>query len=234
MDTKKIKNQKSKIKNTNQNVKRFKNRRILITAGPTWVPIDEVRVISNIASGETGILLAEKLLKYGAGVTLVLGPVESCSISGSTTPRIDKKIKLVRFKFFDQLRSRLKKELLSKNYDCIIHCAAVSDFRPLNPTKGKLASNKAHNLKLTVLPKIVNEIRKLRPAAKLVMFKLEAGISDIELIRRAREALLKAQADLIVANRITPSYKAFILNKNEILGRINSKKELADKLADLI
>ena len=226
MDTKKIKNQKSKIKNTNQNVKRFKNRRILITAGPTWVPIDEVRVISNIASGETGILLAEKLLKHGAGVTLVLGPVESCCIN--------KKIKLVRFKFFDQLRSRLKKELLSKNYDCIIHCAAVSDFRPLNPTRGKLASNKAHNLKLTVLPKIVNEIRKLRPAAKLVMFKLEAGISDIELIRRASEALLKAQADLIVANRITPSYKAFILNKNEILGRINSKKELADKLADLI
>ena len=66
------------------------------------------------------------------------------------------------------------------------------------------------------------------------MFKLEAGISDIELIRRAREALLKAQADLIVANRITPSYKAFILNKNETLGRANSKKELADKLADLI
>lgn len=204
----------------------FKNKRILITAGPTWVPIDEVRVISNIASGETGILLAEKLLKYGAGVTLVLGPVESCCIN--------KKIKLVRFKFFDQLRSRLKKELLSKNYDCIIHCAAVSDFRPLNPTRGKLASNKAHNLKLTVLPKIVNEIRKLCPAAKLVMFKLEAGISDIELIRRAREALLKAQADLVVANRITPSYKAFILNKNETLGRINSKKELADKLADLI
>lgn len=206
--------------------KKSKGKRILITAGPTWVPIDEVRVISNIASGETGILLAEKLLKYGAGVTLVLGPVESCCIN--------KKIKLVRFKFFDQLRSRLKKELLSKNYDCIIHCAAVSDFRPLNPTRGKLASNKAHNLKLTVLPKIVNEIRKLCPAAKLVMFKLGAGISDIELIRRAREALLKAQADLIVANRITPSYKAFILNKNETLGRINSKKELADKLADLI
>jgi len=227
----------------------LRNKRILITAGPTWVPIDEVRVISNIASGETGILLAEKLLKYGAGVTLVLGPVESCSVSGSTAPirltsfaqgcpersrRIDKKIKLVRFKFFDQLRSRLKKELLSKNYDCIIHCAAVSDFRPLSPDRGKLASNKAHNLKLTVLPKIVNEIRKLRPAAKLVMFKLEAGISDIELIRRAREALLKAQADLIVANRITPSYKAFILNKNETLDCVHSKKELADKLADLI
>ena len=210
------------------------NKRVLITAGPTWVPIDEMRVISNIASGETGILLAEKLLKKRAEVTLVLGPVESCGISGSTALRINKKIKLIRFKFFDQLRNKLKQELLSKNYDCIIHCAAVSDFRPLNPIKGKLVSDKACNLKLTVLPKIVDEIRKLCPAAKLVMFKLEAGISDIELIRRAREALLKAQADLIVANRITPSYKAFILNKNETLGRINSKKELADKLPGFI
>lgn len=212
----------------------FKNKRILITAGPTWVPIDEVRVISNIASGETGILLAEKLLKRGAAVTLALGPVEFCRISPSTTLRIDKKIKLVRFKFFNELRSRLKKELLSKNYDCIIHCAAVSDFRPLKSTQGKLVSNKAYNLKLTVLPKIVDEIRRLCPLAKLVMFKLEAGVSDVELIRRARKALLKAQADLIVANRISPSYKAFILNKNETLGRINSKKELADKLINFI
>ena len=54
------------------------------------------------------------------------------------------------------------------------------------------------------------------------------------MIRRPRKALLKAQADLIVANRITPSYKAFILNKNETLGRINSKKELADKLPGFI
>lgn len=204
----------------------LKGKRILITAGPTWVPIDEVRVISNIASGETGILLAEKLLKKRVEVTLVLGPVGSC--------RINKKIKLLRFKFFNELRSKLKQELLSKNYDCIIHCAAVSDFRPLNPIKGKLASDKACNLKLTVLPKIVDEIRRLRPLAKLVMFKLEAGVSDVELIRRARKTLRKVQADLIVANRITPSYKAFILNKNEILGRINSKKELADTLVNFI
>lgn len=206
--------------------KKSKGKRILITAGPTWVPIDEVRVISNIASGETGILLAEKLLKQRAKVTLVLGPVEFCGIG--------KKIKLIRFKFFDQLRSKLKKELLSKNYDCIIHCAAVSDFRPLRLLRGKLSSNKAHTLKLTVLPKIIDEIRKLCPAAKLVMFKLEGRVSDLELLYRARKALRKARADLIVANRITPSYKAFILNQNETLGPINSKKELADKLVNFL
>ncbi len=51
-------------------------KRILITAGPTWVPIDNVRVISNIATGTTGVLLAWQTSAQGAKVTLVLGPCE--------------------------------------------------------------------------------------------------------------------------------------------------------------
>ena len=53
---------------------KLKNKKVLITAGPTWVPIDNVRVISNTATGETGILLSEKLKNLGAKVTLLLGP----------------------------------------------------------------------------------------------------------------------------------------------------------------
>ena len=53
----------------------FKNKKILITAGPTWIAVDSVRVISNTASGETGQLLADRLAREGAKVTLVLGPV---------------------------------------------------------------------------------------------------------------------------------------------------------------
>ncbi|MBU1999188.1 MAG: phosphopantothenoylcysteine decarboxylase, partial [Candidatus Omnitrophica bacterium] len=68
----------------------LKNKKILITAGPTWVPVDDVRVISNSASGETGILLAKRLSGQGAKVTLLLGPI------GNYNP--DKKIKLVLFR----------------------------------------------------------------------------------------------------------------------------------------
>jgi phosphopantothenoylcysteine decarboxylase/phosphopantothenate--cysteine ligase len=82
------------------------NKRILITAGPTWVPIDSVRVISNIATGETGILLAQEAVRRGFGVTLLLGPCDCCCIGQG--------FKVVRFRFFDELRQRLKEELSSK------------------------------------------------------------------------------------------------------------------------
>ena len=60
-----------------------------------------MRVISNIASGETGILLADKLSEQGAKVTLILGP-GNCDYRNS-------KVKIVRFRFFEELRQALKK-----------------------------------------------------------------------------------------------------------------------------
>lgn len=196
----------------------------MITAGPTWVPIDSVRVISNIASGETGILLAEKLIKEQAKVTLVLGPVGS--------RRIDRRIRLVSFRFFDELRARLKKELSSKKYDIVIHSAAVSDFKPEQPVKGKFNSGKAYNLRLIPLPKIVTEIRSRAPYAKLVLFKLESGISARLLIERARAALADAHGDLAVANRVIPQYKAYVLDEEKIYFQAASKEKLAQALVE--
>lgn len=202
------------------------NKRILITAGPTWVPIDKVRVISNIATGQTGVLLASEARKVGAKVTLFLGPVNgSC---------LDKKIKLIRFRFFAELRKRLIRELRVKKYDYIIHAAAVADFQPVQFIRGKLASDKVYNLKLSPLPKIIADIRRLAPGSRLVMFKLESGVSESALIKRARQSLRTYRADLVIANRIYPRYKAFILDELKICAQVNSKKELAKKLIDLL
>ena len=198
----------------------LKNKRILITAGPTWVAIDSVRVISNIATGETGVLLAEKLSELGAKVTLVLGPVGACCLN--------RKIKLIKFKFFDELKDKVIQELKAKKIDIIIHSAAVSDFKPKQKNKGKLASNKKHNLVLTPLPKIVRQMRCLAPRAKLVMFKLESGLSKASLIQRASVARKKINADIIVANMINP-YRAFILNKSKIISA-KTKIEMVNKL----
>lgn len=204
----------------------LKNKRVLITAGPTWVAIDSVRVISNIASGETGILLAEGLRKEGSGVTLILGPcVRVCP---------DKGLRIIRFRFFDELQAALRKELQARRYDFIIHSAAVSDFKPAKSSGGKIKSGAIHNLKLAPLPKIAGEIRCLAPAACLVLFKLEYGIPDKELIRRGRGSLAANSADLIVANRIEPRYKAYILDKDKIYCRAFSKKELVKGLINII
>ena len=202
--------------------RKFKNKKILITAGPTWVPIDKVRVISNIASGATGLLLADALCSLGAKVTLLLGPANYCCLN--------KKIHIVRFAFFDELKSFLIKELKQNRFDYIIHSAAVSDFKAAKPTKGKLASGKALNLKLLPLPKLAKGIRNLQPQSTLVLFKLESGIRDAALIKRARNSLIKYKADLVIANRIDPRYKAFILNEDTIFCKVNSKQTLVKSL----
>lgn len=80
----------------------LKNKRVLITAGPTWVAIDKVRVISNTATGATGKILAQQLANKGAKVTLLINAENSCCLN--------KKIKILPFRFFDQLK---KKSLMS-------------------------------------------------------------------------------------------------------------------------
>lgn len=201
------------------------NKRILITAGPTWVAIDRVRVISNIATGETGILLAEKLEKLGGKVTLLLGPVGACCVS--------KKIKLIRFKFFDDLKNIIVKELKSKKYDIVIHSAAVSDFKPAEAVNGKISSDKPRVLKLVSLPKIVRFIRRIAPEAILVMFKLECGVSNNVLIKRAKHAQNKMGADIAVANRINP-YRAFIIDRLGNAISTENKNELVEELTKLL
>ena len=79
-------------------------KRVLITCGPTWVPIDDVRVISNVSSGEMGHLIAQSFQSKGALVTIIEGPV--------TQTLEDKKIKIIKYRFFDELARVLKKELL--------------------------------------------------------------------------------------------------------------------------
>lgn len=201
--------------------KKLKGKRILITAGPTWVPIDSVRVISNIATGKTGIILAEKLRKAGCKVTLLLGPIGNYQ---------NKKIRLLRFRFFDELRNKLTKELCVKKYDFVIHSAAVSDFKPTRLIKGKIHSAVALGLKLLPLPKIIEDIRRLAPRAKLVMFKFEPGASSKTLIHLAKSARAKISADFVVANKINP-YRAFIIDRQgKILTTAVTKELLANNL----
>lgn len=206
----------------------LKNKRILITAGPTWVPIDKVRVISNIATGETGILLAEKFCRLGAKVTLLLGPAETCCLN--------KKIKLLRFRFFDQLKNLLKRELAAKKYVLVIHSAAVSDYRMQRPSAGKVKSGlKSWQIKLVPSEKLIRLVKKIDPRIFLVGFKFEPQATKNKLIQRARRLLLDSRADLVVANSIKNNkYETYIINPNRIDGPFFSKEDMVSGLVKAI
>ena len=196
----------------------------MITAGPTWVEIDSVRIISNIATGVTGVLLARQAAAQGARVTLVMGSCGEYNLNKST--------RIIRFHFFNELKNILKRELKNNKYDIVIHSAAVSDFKP-RKLRGKINSAKGYDLELKPLPKIIYDIRRLARYAKLVMFKLEPGVSDKILINRAKEAGIKSGADLIVANRLNP-YRAFIIDKEDNQIKAQSKQGLAKKLIKVL
>jgi phosphopantothenoylcysteine decarboxylase/phosphopantothenate--cysteine ligase len=204
----------------------FKNKNILITAGPTWVAIDKVRVISNIASGKTGIILAEKISRLGAKVTLLLGPVGEAKIGS--------KVNVKRYNFFDELHNLIRKELSAKKYDIVIHSAAVSDYKPKKALVTKLKSG-IRNLKLDLEPtfKIVDRIKKYSPRVLLVMFKLELGISQDAMIKNARKAMQSAKADLCVVNTFSKNnYWALVVSKDKVFCAANYKEKMAKKLLE--
>lgn len=201
----------------------LKGKKILITAGPTWIPVDQVRVLSNISSGELGQILAEELSRQNAQVTLVQGPVR--------VSRALRNVKIISFKFFDELWAILKKEL--KNYEICIHAAAVSDFRLKRPFGQKISSSKK-NLKLNLVPteKIINRIKKLNPNIFLVGFKLETRLTP-RLARLKSSGLFKnANCDLVVANCVQGRrYSAYVLDPRQgLIQSAQSRQALVERL----
>ncbi|MDO8662617.1 MAG: phosphopantothenoylcysteine decarboxylase [Candidatus Omnitrophota bacterium] len=206
----------------------LKGKKVLITAGPTWVPIDSVRVISNTATGKTGILLADSLARQGAKVTLLLGPVGAYSVN--------KKVKIIDFKFFDELNYRLKGELKKRKYAAVIHAAAVSDYKLNAASRKKISSHKqCLNLTLKQTPKIINALRKLSPGSFLVGFKFEPDLAGKKLILKARGLFKRARLDLVAANsRYKKHYIAYLVSAKNECGPFLSKEKMVKGLAGLI
>lgn len=208
-------------------VTNLSNKKILITAGPTWAPIDNTRVISNIATGKTGILLAKDLARTGAKVTLMLGPVSAGCVA--------KPIKVINFKFFDELNSLLRRELKKKRYDIVIQAAAVSDYMPVACSKSKLSSeHKKLSLELIQTPKIIDSLRKESPGSFLVGFKFEPDLTGSKLIKRARLLMKRAHLDLTVANSMHNNYTAYLVGSRRKYGPFSSKEAMVKGLISLL
>jgi phosphopantothenoylcysteine decarboxylase/phosphopantothenate--cysteine ligase len=205
----------------------LKNKKILITAGPTWVAIDPVRVISNIATGQTGKSIAQLAALKGAKVSLLLSSDKKEKIRG---------MRVKTFRYFQQLRSLLAQELKKHSFDCIIHNAAVSDYLINNPSGKKIDSAKRRvSLELVRAPKLIRQIRQKQPGSLLVMFKLDTDVSERLLILKARQAQQKAGADIVVANTFcNKRLKAFIYNHHKLLAKADSRDNLARRLISVL
>ena len=207
----------------------LKNKKILITCGPTWTAIDDMRVISNRSTGELGHKLAQGIAKIGGKVTVLEGPVTV------TRPLEAKSIKVLKYHFYDELFNLLKKQLLKK-FDIVIHAAAVSDYQLKNTHRQKIKSGRP-NLRLTLTPtkKIINEIKIISPESFLVGFKLETSSQKSTLTAKAFTLIKEAQCDLVVANGLRNNYVGYIINKEkQILAHATSRGDLSRKLIKIL
>ena len=206
----------------------LKNKKILITCGPTWVPIDAVRVVSNVSSGELGQRIALDCARSGAKVTLLEGPV--------TVPLSSRSIRILKFRFFDELQKLLNQEL-RKNVDAVIHAAAVADYKFKVPVRHKLSSEKKTlKLEFIAAPKLIRIIKRVQPKTFLVGFKLEPNITRESAHRKAKDLFRVADCDVVVANALTArGYKGFILDKhNTISASAADRKKMAKVLVRIL
>ncbi len=197
----------------------LKNKKVLITAGPTIEYIDPIRIITNQSSGKTGILLASELISSGARVTLVYGP-------GIEKP--PKGAKIIKISTSKEMFNVVKKEM-RKKFDIVIMAAAVSDYTPENTSKNKIKSTKNKiKISLKKTPKIINQIKRYQKNVFLVGFKAETNLSKKELIISAKKKMNESSADMIVANDIGSIRYRKNPESNEVL-IINSHKVISSK-----
>ena len=201
----------------------LKNKKVLMTAGPTIEYIDPVRVITNLSSGKTGVLLASELISAGAKVTIIYGP-------GNEKP--PKGAKIINVTTNSDMFDAAKKEL-KKRYDVVIMAAAASDFTPESISKSKIKSNKKSlTIRLKKAPKIIDLVRKFRKDALLIGFKAETNLTKSALIKSAQKKMKESGADIIIANDIGTKYQknpnnnqVLIVDSNKITSSGWKKKE---------
>jgi len=186
----------------------LKNKKILMTAGPTIEHIDPVRVITNQSSGKTGVLLASELISAGSKVTLVYGP-------GIEKP--PKGAKVIKVSTSKEMYDTVKKQM-EKKFDVVIMAAAAADYIPENPSKKKIKSTQNKiKISLKKAPKIIDKIKKFQKNVILVGFKAETNLAKKDLISVAKKKLQESNADMIIANDIGSLRYKKNPNSNEVL-----------------
>ncbi|HEY3761307.1 MAG TPA: phosphopantothenoylcysteine decarboxylase [Verrucomicrobiae bacterium] len=178
----------------------------LVTAGPTYEPLDDVRRLTNFSTGRLGTELANFLVARGHKVVLLIGEM-------ATYPGERKAHKVEQFSTAADLHDKFK-TLSGKKADAIFHAAAVGDFafgRIFEPGEtGKLSEIKGAKkistrqgkllAELLPTPKIISELRKLFPKTMIVGWKFEADGKRADVIAAGQKQLDDCSTNFCVVN----------------------------------
>jgi len=178
---------------------------ILITAGPTQEPIDDVRYITNHSSGKMGYALAEVARNFGAKVILVSGPVTISSPNGVEVHQVTTSKEM-----YETVRK------YSNDYTIGIMAAAVSDFTPSNPVQGKIKKEQSTQLTTVELTKTADILQTLGHSKKPHQFLVGFALESEELRLNATKKLSSKRADIIVGNYANKPNSGFNCDNNTL------------------
>lgn len=210
----------------------LEGKKAVVTAGPTYEPIDPVRFIGNHSSGKMGIALAEELYRRGADVTMVMGPGNT----GFTANGIS----VIRVNTAEEMYKSVNER--SDNADILVMAAAVADYTPVTKAKEKIKKKEdTLTLDLVKTKDILKSIgEKKKKDQVLVGFALETNDEK----KFALDKLKKKNADMIVLNSLndegagfghdTNKVTIFSKDGNEFSFGVKSKKEVAADIVDTI
>lgn len=167
---------------------------VLITGGPTPVPIDGIRYLTNRFTGRLSYFIARAFYLAGAQVHWVLGKSHFTPPSWLSCYAVHS---------FEEYLETLR--YLATEHGCQVgvFSAAVADYTLPTPYIGKYPSGEAWQLTLSKTPKVIDEMHQAFPEMYKVSFKLESDITHDELLKIARQRLQK-HSQLVVANQVSP------------------------------
>ena len=209
----------------------IKGKKILISLGGTYEPIDSVRGITNKSSGKMGLALAREAYIRGADLTLVVANV---------SVEIPSVFNVIHVETSSEMNEAILD--LIPDFDIFISAAAVSDFEFRKKSDNKIDSSSSLFLNLKPTTKIIRQIKKINPDIFLVGFKAEFNISKSEMIECARRQIENAGTDLVIANDISKDKCHFGSDNNEVMIvdeavktiPLASKREIAKSIFDII
>jgi phosphopantothenoylcysteine decarboxylase/phosphopantothenate--cysteine ligase len=207
--------------------------RVLLTAGPTYEPLDPVRFLGNRSTGKMGYALAEAFAGVGAEVTLISGPVV-------LPPPASPLIKTVRVETAQQMYEVAAQA--APTTDVWVFAAAVADYRPANVATEKI--KKAGDTLTLELVKNVDIAATLGQTKRPEQFAVGFALETTNELAHATDKLHRKNFDLVVLNSLRDTGAGFghDTNKVSVLDRagqvlnfeLQAKTELARVLVQLI
>ena len=188
----------------------FAGKKIIVTAGSTFEPIDPVRFIGNYSSGKQGIAIAKRFHELGAEVKLIAGNIDNDKIDLPKTA-------IINVKSADEMLKAVEENLAKTAI--FVSCAAVADFKVKNVAKEKIKKTAKNSLSLELVKNIdiLKTVANHKQRPKIVVgFAAESE----NLIENAKKKLKEKNCDLIVANNI---------KENQIFGSNYNQVSIIDK-----